>query len=123
MKTKSKSIKILRWTLRVLSGIFIAFILFMFIGETFFPPESANSKPLSAESIIQLSIMGISVVGLALAWKWELTGGIISLVAFIALGFINTSVWHPSLLLIYPATAISFIVLWAISRNAKTGNE
>ena len=115
---KIKSIKIFRWTLRVLSAIFIIFFLFMFIGETL---DSAN--PLSTNSIIQLSLMGIGLIGLGLAWKWELIGGIIALVAFVGLAIINPETLHFSLLLLYPATAILFIVLWALSRNEIVKNE
>ncbi len=120
---ETKLIKIIRWTLRVLSGLFIVFFLFMFIGETFFKPESGNAEPMSINSIIQLLLMGISMTGLGLAWKWELTGGIIALAAFIVLGIVNPSIWQFSLLYIYPATAILFIVIWAISKNAKVMNE
>ncbi len=120
---KTVLIKIFRWTLRALSGIFILFFLFMFIGETFFPPESLNAEPMSIYSIIQLSAMGIGLIGLGLAWKWELTGGIIALAAFIGLALINPGSLHFSLLYLYPAVAILFIVLWAISRNAIVKNE
>ena len=90
----------------------------MFIGETFFQNESLDAKPMSADSIFQLLLMGIGLIGLGLAWKWELTGGIIALAAFVGLAIINPDTLHFPLLFLYPATAILFIVLWAISRNA-----
>jgi hypothetical protein len=77
-------------------------------------------KPLSTNDILQLSAMEISIIGLGLAWKWELIGGIIALAAFIALVVINPTVINPSLLYIVPITAILFIVLWAISRKNLT---
>ncbi len=115
---ETKSIKIFRWTLRVLSGIFILFFLVMFIGETL---DSTN--PLSTNSIIQLSLGGIGLIGLGLAWKWELTGGIIALASFVGVAIINPNTLRFPLLLIFPATAILFIVLWAISRNTIFKNE
>ena len=120
---KAKSIKILRWTLRVLSVIFILFFLVMFIGETFFQDGSSNSEPMSANAILQVSLMGIGLIGFGLAWKWELTGGIIALAAYVVLAIINPDTLHFSLLFLYPAVAILFIVLWAISRNAIVKNE
>ena len=111
---KTISIKIFRWILRGLSGLIIVFFLLMFIGESL---ASESSEPMSANSILQLSVTGIGLIGLGLAWKWELIGGIIALVAFVVLAIINPTVLYSSLLLIYPATAILFIVLWAISRN------
>jgi len=108
-------IKIFRWVLRVLSGLIIVFFLFMFIGEAFFSENPG--KPISTNDILQLSTMGLGLIGLGLAWKWVLIGGIIALAAFVALVFINTSVIHPSLLYIVPITAILFILLWTISRK------
>ena len=108
-------IKIFRWVLRVLSGLIIVFFLFMFIGEAFFSENPG--KPISTNDILQLSTMGLGLIGLGLAWKWELIGGIIALAAFIALVVINPTVINPSLLYIVPITAILFILLWTISRK------
>jgi hypothetical protein len=115
-----KSYKELRWILRGLSGLLIVFFLFMFIGESL---GSESSEPMSANSILQLSVMGIGLIGLGLAWKWELTGGIIALAAYVGLAIINPDTLHFPALFLYPATAILFIVLWAISRNATVKNE
>ncbi len=115
---KTTPIKIFRWTLRILSAIFIVFFLMMFISETFFQDEAFKPKPMSANSILQVLIIVISLVGLALAWKWELWGGILSLVAFAALAIVNPNVLDFPLLLIYPVTAILFIVIWVIDRGS-----
>ena len=78
---------------------------------------------MSTDAIIQLSVSGIGLIGLGLAWKWELTGGIIALVSFIGVGIINPIVIKAPVLLICPFIAILFIVLWAISRNANVKNK
>ena len=114
---KKNIIKNLRWTIRILSGILILFFLFMFMGETIFPAESLNSNPLSTDAIVQLLVFGIIMIGLGIAWKRELTGGIIALSAYVLLIIINTNVLQFPLVLFYPVTAILFIVLWAVSRN------
>ena len=113
---KTLLIKILRWVLRVLSGLMIVFLLLMFIGET-------SGEPSTTNSILQLSVTGLGLIGLGLAWKWELIGGIISMVAFILLAIINPIVLQSSLVLIWPLTAILFIVLWTISRNTTEKKE
>ncbi|MDX2442780.1 MAG: hypothetical protein QNK30_03160 [Bacteroidales bacterium] len=118
-----KFIEIFRWTLRVLSILFVVFFLLMFIGDTFFQPESSNREPMSTDSIIQLSLMGIGFIGLGLAWKWEFAGGIIALAAYIGLAVIFPDTREFPLLLIYPATAVLFIVLWAISNNTIQKKE
>jgi hypothetical protein len=96
----------------------------MFIGETFFPPESLNSKPLTALSvkdITQLIFMGIGLVGFVMAWKWELAGGIISLVCYVGLGIINPGIFS-SPFFIYIVTAVLFIAVGIMRRNAKTSH-
>jgi hypothetical protein len=89
----------------------------MFIGETFFQNDSYGSEPMSTNSIIQILLIMMGLAGLALVWKWELTGGIIALAAYIVLAIVNPVVLQPTPLLIYPVVAILFIVLWAISRK------
>jgi len=117
-----RAIKIFRWAVRGLSGLLILFALFMFIGETFFPPESLNSEPLSENSIVQLALFGIVLLGLGLAWKWELRGGLVALGAFIALVIVNPGALQFSLLLLYPGTAILFMLLWVISNAVEENN-
>ena len=106
-----KTIKIFRWTLRALSSIIILFSLIMFIGE--------YSGNLSANALLQLSITGVGLLGLLLTWKWELTGSLISLLAYLLLVIINPKVLCFSLVFIWPAIATLFIVVWTISRNTN----
>jgi len=115
---KTKPIRIFRRTLRIMSAIFIVFFLLMFIGETFFQDEAFNPEPMGANSILQLLLFAVSMIGLVLAWKWELWGGILSLVALAVLAIVNPKVLDFPLLLIYPLTALLFIVLWAIDRGS-----
>jgi hypothetical protein len=90
----------------------------MFIGETFFPPESSNSEPLSANSIVQLALFGIVLLGLGLAWKWEVRGGVLAIIAFLGLAIVNPGIGQFPLLFLFPGTASLFIFLWAIDRKA-----
>ena len=121
---KTKSIKIFRWALRIISGLFIVFFLFMFIGQVFFDGGGESGpKPWTFNEVLQLSVFGIGMIGLILAWKWELMGGVIALVAYIGVTIINPRVMDFSLLYSYPLTAILFIVLWAISRNTTVKSE
>ncbi len=113
MRTKSN--KELWWLTRVLSALIIVFFLFMFVGETFFGENPG--EPMTNKAILQLSVFGTGLTGLVLAWKWELAGGIIALVAFVVLAIINPTTLQPSPLLLYPATAILFIVLWVKSKK------
>jgi len=95
----------------------------MFIGETFFQDEAFKLKPMSTNSILQVLLFVVSMIGLVLAWKWELWGGVLTLVALAALAFVNPNILNFPLLLIYPATALLFIVLWAIDRGSVEKTE
>jgi len=128
MKTNStNSMKTLRIIARVLSVILIGFFLVMFIGESMESAKSSTSTPMTLNAILQLTFFAIALLGLALAWKWELIGGIISLLGFIAL-FIAIFIVNPipiaklALLLIYPLNAILFIFVGYRSKalNQKT---
>ena len=108
----TKSYKELHWILRGLSGLFIAGFV---IGENSSAPLINNA--LTNNVILQLSVAGVGMIGLGIAWKWELIGGIVALVAFIGLIILNPSLLDYGLYLIWPITAILFIVLWALRRN------
>jgi len=112
--------KIPRIIARVLSAIFVGFALVMFIGETMQSAKRASSAPMTSDTIIQLTLFGIGLLGLVLAWKWELIGGILSLLAFIALFIVNPSALV--MIFIFPANAILFIFVGYRSKalNQKT---
>ncbi len=61
--------------------------------------------------------MGTCLLGLGLAWKWELIGGIVAFIAFVVLVIINPTVLK-ALMFIFPITAILFIVLGALGRKS-----
>lgn len=113
--------KELRWILRGLSGIIIAFSIFMFVGESNF--GETPGKSFTINEIMQLSPMGIGLIGLILAWKWELIGGTIALVPFIVLAIIEPTILQAPVMFVWPLTAILFIVLWALSRTTATKNR
>jgi hypothetical protein len=95
---------------RIMSAIFVGFALLMFIGEAIQSNKRGTGEPMTTYTIVQLTLFAIGLLGLAFAWKWELTGGIISLIAFITIFIVNPD----ALLLpmfIFPGNAILFIVL------------
>lgn len=117
-----KENKGLWWLTRVLSILIIVFSILMFMGYRVFP-EPGEINPLSTKAIIGFYIVGMGFIGLLLAWKWDLTGAIISLIAFAGLAVIFPMVLIPSPLYIWPVTAILFIVLWKRSRTTTVKNK
>ena len=118
MRTEAN--KELWWMVRILSGLLIAFSIFMFVTQTF---DSKRTEPIEISSIIGLSLAGIGLIGLGLAWKWELVGGIIAFVSFIAIGLMEPSLFSIPLVYIYPANAILFILFWLINNKIILKNK
>jgi hypothetical protein len=106
----------IRWTARILSALFIGVFLPFFIGETFFQGPQAHRPPMTGNAILQLSIMGVCLLALSLAWRWELLGGTAALTAYIVLAFVNSEVLILPLFLV-PLTALLFIACWWVGRK------
>ena len=80
---------IFRISAKVAAGINILFWLAMFFNHVFNPHITFRLHSLEMSEMVQLVLMWISVIGMALAMKWELIGGTISLLAFVVLASIN----------------------------------
>lgn len=107
--------------LKVFSTLLVAFTIFMFIAYRLFP-DSREPAPLDTKTIIGLSVVGIGFIGLLLAWKWEFTGSIISLVAFVVSAVFFPMILLPTLLYIWPVTAVVFILLEIKNRKTEDQN-
>ena len=116
MKTKEN--KTLWWITRVLSTIIIVGSLLFYLAYTLFP-ESGEGNPITTKEIIGFCIVVIGFIGLLLAWKWEMQGAIISLIAYAALALMNPMILVPSPMYLWPATAVLFIVLWKKRKNTN----
>jgi hypothetical protein len=66
---------------RILSGLIITLTLTTLLGHLLFPEPAADDYPW-IENLLPL-LMGISVLGLFLAWRWEMLGGALSLFFFL----------------------------------------
>ena len=105
------TIRILRWAARILSIIFVGFFLFLFIGETIGSIRSGDYKPISSFDVLQLTLMGLIMLGLIAAWIWEMYGGLLAFLACIGLFII-----HPKLIsspiIFYLFNSVLFIITW-----------
>jgi len=117
-----RAIKILRWIARIW-GIIIALVVVM-IAIT---PDPYAVRPPSGIEIFYLSLYAVSALGLLVAWKWELIGAIISIVAMLAQA-ISISIGEGFAFyikgivlveLVFFIPAILFIVCWTLSRRQR----
>lgn len=108
---------ILRWSARVLSGIIVLFWGFFLLAHLFGDAGSA-SRPLIWADYLMLGALIVAVIGLAVAWKWELFGSIITLIAFGIVAAVNWRVViFPGALV--PITALLFLASWWIHRSPR----
>jgi len=107
----------LRWGARILSALILLFwgwfLVAHLIGDAGRP-----SRPLAIHDYVGLTALVVSLVGLAVAWKWELAGGTLTLAAVLVGAFVN---WQS---LAFPGTlisvaAVTFLAGWWLSRGPR----
>jgi hypothetical protein len=114
-----RSVKIIRWTARIWSLLAIGLGLLMLI------PDSESAGPIAPVDIFLLSLTGLAMLGLLIAWRWERTGGIFT----IGMLFIREIAWvilkgnwmlgFLVLWLFFLPPAIMFIIAWRLEKQAK----
>lgn len=108
-------IKVVRWIARIISLLFILITLFFFMAEEVFRDQPrTTSLP-----IVSLVLGALLLVGLGLAWKWELVGALIALVGFIGVSIVNPDALTKPLWYIIPATAILFLLCWWWTKSPR----
>jgi len=107
----------MRWGARPLSAAILLFWGWFIIAHLF--GEGARSSPPTATSdYIGLTAMGIALLGLAVAWRWELVGAIMALGGYVILGLVNwRAIGGPYLL--WPITAVLFLSSWWLHRSEQ----
>jgi formate hydrogenlyase subunit 3/multisubunit Na+/H+ antiporter MnhD subunit len=117
--------KVIRWTARIISLLIVSLILLFFfahlIGGLINPEEGFKFKSMSTRSIASFVSVGIMTLGLLIAWKHELGGGVIvmaSYLSFIALVLRALDTW---VFLICFLCGILFIVCWYSDRKKSHG--
>jgi len=118
-------LKILRWIARIYSAIIIFVLGFASVSELLgrlglapLPPQAA---PLSTVDAIQFSSFFVILIGFAIAWKWELVGGLIVVIPIAIDVTLNPS--SLKLLIFVAPAAILFLLCWWWSRLLRFGEK
>lgn len=118
-----KSIRIIRWSARIIGTLMVIFTLIIGIGEIL---EGLNkpSTNYNTYTIILFVVWGVGLAGLLLGlWK-EGLGGIISLFGFIifnVLAAVNTTPGssYTYVLLIFIFPSILYLIYWRLERDSS----
>ena len=127
---KNAAIVVIRWSARVLGLIIAGFLLLMFIGESLQSNFNPLSDPIEPIAAIGLVLMGIYVVAMFLALKWELVGSFLGVAAlgsffvilFLGLlpgnvsgGFSSKGVLNPLFLALW-LPILLYLLCWKLER-------
>jgi hypothetical protein len=113
MTTPNPVAALCRWTARVIAALLLGLFLFFAIGE-------GLPNPLTLSPVIQAEFLALALVfgGILLGWRWELVGGLLSLlsaglfyVAVLSSGVGNTAIWFPVALAIPGALYVTSALL------------
>lgn len=113
-----RTILILRWIARVWSILVSALALMMA-----FSPDPHQVAPVPLEDWFLLSLWGAAVVGLLIAWRWELVGALLTLglLLFRELAWvILKGPWLVNFLLVWlilATPAVLYLLAWRGSRQ------
>ena len=108
---------IVRWIARTLSVLILLFWGY-FIVAHLFGNAAQSSRLLTASDTVQFSMVLLWLVGLAIAWRWELIGAIVTLAAVLVSALINPgAVAGPGML--PPINALLFLFCWWLSRPSR----
>ena len=113
---ESENTKIMRRSARVLSMVIIVLMLSFVVVYIFFPEHSYSFKNLEQNQLAILIMGALIFIGLAMAWKWEFIGAVISLIGFIGVGILYPYLLTMPIVYFFPLAAILFIISWGMTK-------
>jgi hypothetical protein len=96
-----RSVKTIRWIARIWSILVTVSAVLIF-----FSPDSFTPGMIAPVDAFLLSLTGLALFGLFVAWRWELTGGIFTL----SMLFIREIAW----LILKGQWMLGFLMLWVL---------
>ena len=100
-KNSATSVKVLRWIARVWSLFALALALLIMLS-----PDPHAVNPIQPREVFMLSLWGLAILGLLLAWRWERLGALLTI-------FIMP-IREVVFILIYREWMVNFLLIWAL---------
>ena len=111
------AVTLVRWTARVVSTLIVLSFGFFLIAHLF-GDQGRPSRPLNSNDYVILTTLVVSLVGLLLSWKLELTGAIITLIAIVVCASANWRILASPGALI-PVTAMLYLLAGLITQPSS----
>jgi hypothetical protein len=121
-----RTLKIIRWIRRGWSILILVTVLLII----FMPPADQNqgvANPVRLIEIFELGSYGLSVLGLVLAWRWEMPGAVIAILGVVGhdvVFVIDKGYWMVGnfiVVLVFVIPAILFLVCWGLPLRKREG--
>ena len=114
----NRTVRTVRWIARILSVLIILFWGGFIVGSFVSSIRGEHSSGmLSMHDRIGLTLMFAWLLGLALAWKWELAGAALTLTAILIQAFFINWRVVAGFGILPPITALLFLLCWWIGRQ------
>lgn len=113
----NRTVTTLRWTARSFSLLILVFWGF-FIVAHLIGDAGQSSRPLVARDAAQIAAMLFGLAGLALAWRYELAGAVVTLASAAVAACLNPRA-VTGLAVLPLVAALLFLVAWRIGRAAS----
>lgn len=120
MQKSNKLAVILRWVARLSGTAIILFVLY-FLFMHFFASEGSENNPLiSSEDIFAFVCFPLStIIGLAIAYKWEGVGGLISTLGFIILFVIRPDLSSSPIMTALALPGLLYLIYWILAKKKQ----
>ena len=102
---------LLRWTARTLSILVILYHILSFLGDI------RSSVTLTTLDKTDFALWAIILLGMLVAWKWEVAGGLIIIGGFLIQAILNPLILSTAPMWIAPFIGMLFLVCGFYSRK------
>lgn len=112
--------RLLLFAARIIGSLALAFLLFMLIGHLTGDANGPNGMVFNGmgEVVAFILFPVCTIIGLALAYKWELAGGLIAVGSILALVLLRTDLLRPTFLLM-ALPGLLYVALGAWHRRGR----
>lgn len=121
IKNPARKLKIIRWVARIWTIPVVILALVAVLS----PDQNGISDPDHWLSSFFLVMWGIAVLGLVIGWRWELAGGLITIVTLVmrdTLYIIMRGAWVENILFVWVPLippAVMFLFAWRMEKTTK----